>query len=392
VRLLLGLALAGYLFVLAAPSQAQQAGDVVTIQGRVVNGTPDAVVPIGSTVRVILLVNEQVQGSWESAVQDDGSYLITEVPRIPDATYAVGLEYGDAAYVDRVDVSPGAVVASKDLTVFESVSVDPGIRFEQSAVVLSGVDAERGTLEATEVHSIINPTDVTFVPSPQGPGGPAGLLVFALPGGAAELTPLMGLDPSQVVQIDRGFASLMPIYPGRTDLSFRYRFPYSETTLGLERTLRYPVQSYRVLSSEPQLTLQSPQLAESTRADIGGRSFQAINGGPFDRGAAVAVTVSGLPQRSAPLGSIPPWTITACGALIGVAMVAYTWGRTRAAVPVPTADADDEAIVDRLLELERDRAAGHIGEESYRERRQALVASALAVTPRLERRANGGPE
>jgi hypothetical protein len=380
-----------YLLILAAPLEAGQEATAISVRGQVTNGTANGPIPTGRTVRLIVLVAERVQGSWESTVQEDGSYAIEGVPRLADATYAVGLEYGYAAYVDRVDVSPDGGGAVKDLTVYESVAVDPGIRFEQSAVVLSAVNPERGTVEATEVHSIINPTDVTFVPSPQGPGGPAGLLVFALPAGSTELTPLMGLDPSQVVQIDRGFASLTPLYPGRTDLSFRYRFPYSEAALRLERTLRYPVDSYRVLSSDPQLGLQSSQLAEATRADIGGRMFQAVSGGPFDRGTALAVVVSGLPLRSTPLGSIPLWTVTAIGALIGTGMVAYVWGRGRTPVAVAPR-ADEEAIVDSLLALERDRADGRIGEEAYRESRQALVASAVALAPHQEQRRNGGPE
>jgi hypothetical protein len=391
VRLLLVVALVGLLLAGASPLAAGQSIDVVNIQGQVSNGTADGPIPVGRTVRVIALVNERIQGSWESTVQNDGSYVIEGVPRLPDATYALGLEYGNAAYVDRVDLAPDASVATRDLTVYESVAVDPGIRFEQSAVVLSAVNAERGTVEATEVHSIINPTDVTFVPSPQGPGGPAGLLVFALPPGSVELTPLMGLDPSQVVQIDRGFASLMPLYPGRTDLSFRYRFPYSDAALRLERTLRYPVDSYRVLSSEAQLDLQSPQLAETTRADIGGRAFQAISGGPFDRGTAVAVAVSGLPVRGTPLGAVPLWIVTALGALVGIGTVAYAWGHTRADVHAASPGGEDE-IVDRMVALERDRAEGRIGEDAYRDGRQALVARAVALAPRQEQRTNGGPD
>jgi hypothetical protein len=277
--------------------------------------------------------------------------------------------------------------ATRDLTIYEATSTDPGIRSEQSAVVLAAVDPERGTVEATEVHSITNPTDLTFVPSPQGPGGAAGLLVFGLPMGSTGLTPLMGLDPSQVIQIDRGFASLTPIYPGRTDLSFRYRFPYTGSSANFERTLRYPVESFRVLSSEAQVALASQQLPESTRADIGGRSFQALGGGPFERGTTLAISATGLPAQSTPF-TFPLWTISAAGALDGFGIVAYAWGRTRSP-GAPVAPRNEEEIVERLVALEQAYRRGQLGEADYREQRQALIAAALARSPERERRANG---
>ncbi len=374
----------------AEPARAAQEVETLTVQGHVVNGTSGGGIPAGQPVRVIALGTERVQGSWEAPVQDDGSYAVMDVVRIPGVTYAVGIEYAGGTYIDKVDVTPNSDVVVKDLTIYESVAVDPGIRFEQSAVVVASPNAERGTLEATEVHSVVNPTDVTFIPSPQGPGGPAGLLVFPLPPGAADLTPLMGIEPGSIAQIDRGFAVLMPIYPGRTDLSFRYRFPYSESTLHLERTIRYPVDSYRVLSSEAGLTVRSRELTEATQADIGGRTFQTVSGGPFDRGAVVTVDVSGLPVRAFSFPGVPLWAVTALGAFAGLFLVYAGWRRSAQALAVATPRSEEE-IVDQLVGLERDHAEGRIGEEAYREARQALVATALALAPRRVPRSNGGP-
>ncbi len=381
------------LLILGSPSAllAAQETESIAVSGRIVNGTSGGATPVGQPVRVIALGTERVQGNWEAPVQEDGTYSVTDAIRIPGATYAVGIEYAGGTYIDRLDLTPESAVVVQDLTVYESVAVDPGIRFDQSAVVFAAPNVERGTLEATEVHSLVNPTDVTFIPSAQGPGGPAGLLVFALPPGAVELTPLMGLESEQMAQIDRGFASLMPIYPGRTDLSFRYRFPYPESTFHFERTVRYPVELYRVLSSESGLTLRSPQLVETTRADIGGRSFQTVSGGPFDRGVAIAVDVAGLPTQGFSFGSFPLWTITAAGALAGFGIVVVALRRSSPVTADVLVPKDEEEIIERLLVLEREHAEGRIDEESYRDGRQALVATALALAPSRTTRGNGGP-
>src|SRR5439155_2353041 len=121
------------------------------------------------------------------------------------------------------------------------VPTEPGIPFDQSPLIVSEVDESRRAVKVTELHTIVNPKDRTFAPRMDGPGGPAGLLVFGMPQSSFDFTPGRGLDSSQIVEIGLGFASLSPIYPGRRELSFSYRFPYSGGQATFARTVRYPV-------------------------------------------------------------------------------------------------------------------------------------------------------
>ena len=60
---------------------------------------------------------------------------------------------------------------------------------------------------------------MTFTPSMGGAQGPMGLLRFGLPRNAFDLTMDERLSAFDVIQVDRGFASLLPLPPGSTDVT-----------------------------------------------------------------------------------------------------------------------------------------------------------------------------
>src|SRR5581483_7951225 len=267
----------------------------------------------------------------------------------------------------------GSSVATQDFTVFESVASDPGITFDQSALIVTDVDASMHAVTVTELHTVINPTDRTFAPQMGGPGGPAGLLVFGMPQNTFDLTPGMGLDPSQLVEIGLGFASLTPLYPGRREISFSYRFPYAGSQAVFSRTIRYPVDTVRVLVRTPGPDLSSQGLTAAEPANIGGTQYRILSGGPLTPGASLSFTLDNLPVPGGIFASVPPWVPAAAGALVGVAVVLLYWRRTRRTQAQPVAAATDaDAIIDRLVELDVDRSAGRISDEEYQQVRKTL--------------------
>jgi hypothetical protein len=270
----------------------------------------------------------QIVETWSARADEDGTYQFQEMMRSEDTAYFLGAEYSGVVYLEPL---PSATEADAwmtlDLTVYEPSNTDPGLRFERSAWILQGVDAAQQAARILEVYSLVNTSDRTFLPTADGPGGSSGLLVFGLPAHASGLTPHLGLDPARIEQIDRGFASLEPVRPGRTEIAFSYQFPYSESRYVLRRTIRYPVESLRVLgpAEGPAVRLEGP--AEPEVAEVGGRQYQGFRVGPLEAGSALAVSLEGLPARSAPLGTLPQALLAALGAGAGVAAIVGTWWR-----------------------------------------------------------------
>jgi hypothetical protein len=201
-----------------------------------------------------------------------------------------------------------------------------------------------------------------------------------MPPSSFDFTPGRGLDPSELAEIGLGFASLSPIYPGRKEISFSYRFPYSGTQAAFNRTIRYPVDSVRVLAKTPGPDINSTVLVATESATIGGQPYRILGGGPLNPGTTLAFTVDNLPIPGGIFGMIPPAVPAAAGALVGVALMVLYWRfRQQQAAPVAAALETDD-LIDRLVALDIDRNAGRLGETEYQREREALLAAHAGTT------------
>jgi hypothetical protein len=370
------LALVGLIAATFGLASAQEA-EPFAIEGHIRNGTAGADAPSDVRIQAYAYTSDRIDGPWEAQTDASGGYRIEGVAGAEGAVYVLGVDYLGASYAERVDQPPANHVASKDLTVYETSPTDPGVRFEQVALLVGNVDAGQGTINVVEIHRLENPTDRTFAPSPSGPGGPAGLLVFPLPPDAFDLRPEAGLDPARVIQIDRGFASMAPVPPGRTEIAFSYRFPYAESSFDLTRTVRYPISRLNVLVPQDGPTVASSGLAPSDTATIGGKTYRTLSGGPFPTGQPLLLTFSGLPLPGGPFGRIPPATVAIVGALVGLAVLVKTaLSRSR---PTEIASAEQNAVLDQLVVLEREHAEARLPEDAYERQHAALVAQLRTV-------------
>jgi hypothetical protein len=352
-----------------SPAAAQPA-ETFAISGHVRNGTAGGDAPHEGRVQAYAYSRERVDGPWDGQIDDVGAYRVDGVPRIEGTTYVLGIDYGGALYAERLDQPGDEAVVGRDLTVYDSSTVDPGIQFEQVAILVTSIDGSQGVISVVEIHRLDNPTDRTFAPSASGPGGPAGLLVFPLPPNAFDLRGEVGLDPARLVQIDRGFASLAPIPPGRTEIGFSYKFPYTDASVQLSRTARYPIARLNVLVPQDGPNVESDRLASTDAASFGGRAYRTLTGGPLATGQAVQISLTDLPLPGGLFGRIPPAAAAVGGVILGLGvLIAAAW-RARSAQTVPSSE---DTVVDGLVALELRRADAQISDDEYHQARAALV-------------------
>jgi hypothetical protein len=356
------------------------------VEGRVLNGTAGASPPNEMELKVIAFAENDIRGTWDAAVDAEGGYRAAGIPWMDGVTYVLGADFQGVPYLAQIVPPEGpGTIATQDLTVYESVATDPGIRFDQSALIVTEVDESRRAVTVTELHTIVNPTDRTFAPQMGGPGGAAGLLVFGMPQSSFDFTPGRGLDSSQIVEIGLGFASLSPIYPGRRELSFSYRFPYSGSQATFNRTVRYPVDMVRVLVRTPGPDVRSTALAATEPANIGGQQYRILSGGPITPGAPLSFTLDNLPVPGGIFASIPPAVPAAVGALVGLAVVLLYWRRTRRQEPATVLQpASSDDVVDRLVDLDVELAAARLTDAEYQQARKALLTEHLTRLSSVE--------
>jgi hypothetical protein len=203
-----------------------------------------------------------------------------------------------------------------------------------------------------------------------------GFVRFGLPPGARGLEPGFGLDPRQVVQVDRGFASLAPVPPGDSAFRFSYRVPFRGAGDVLEKSLPYGAETFRVMASEGGPTVASPALAFEQTVENKGSKVLVWAAHDLAPGTRLSVELSDLPGRPvwarAADAVASPFVVAAALALVPLLGVFWTLrGRAR---PRPRASDQPrpDALVEALAELDDAFAGGRVSDPEYRRRRRQL--------------------
>jgi hypothetical protein len=193
-----------------------------------------------------------------------------------------------------------------------------------------------------------------------------GLLRFSLPEGATDLRPGGLLGREQITQVDRGFATTMPVLPGRQEVSFAYRVGYGTAERVLTKTLPYPTQEAAV---------QVPEEVAGTvvgLTDVGvvgaERRFHQYRGAGLEPRAQIVIHLRNLPGAPPDVLSEPVrWSALGLAALAAAGAAAYGL-RRRPSGPAPI----DGGLARHLAELELAHERGQIDDESYRSERSRI--------------------
>jgi hypothetical protein len=224
-----------------------------------------------------------------------------------------------------------------------------GIAIGRRAITVLEADATSRTLTIFERVELRNEGAAPFVPSIGGAQGPMGLLRFGLPRNAFDLTLDERLSAYEVIQVDRGFGSLMPLPPGGTDVGFSYRVPYAGSEYELSANATYPTQSLWVLVPAD-FTPATADLRLDRVAEIGRFRYAVLVADDLSAGQRASVSIAALPFTPR------PWWLDeavqrAAAALLALAGVLLAWAYARArgsaqarpslAAPMPLAETAD---------------------------------------------------
>jgi hypothetical protein len=225
----------------------------------------------------------------------------------------------------------------------------PGLSIGRRAITILEADPSSRTLAVFERLELQNAGDAPFVPSMGGSQGPMGLLRFALPRNAFDLTLDERLSAYDIIQVDRGFASLMPLPPGTTDVNFSYRIPYAGGDYELSTNAAYPTASLWVLVPADFPTTTTELRLDRT-VDIGRLRYSVLIADNLSAGQRASVSIAGLPFTPR------PWWLDetvqrAAAVALALAGLLAAWGYARARGSAPTRPAPVAAPVAETAEL-----------------------------------------
>lgn len=376
-----------------------------TIDGNLANGTASGAPLAGQTVTLLLCVQMPCasanQRQLATTVTDaQGLFHFTDLATDAQNVYAATVQYQGVPYTTDLFSLADNPHQRVTLLAYETMASDARIGISQVTILLHKPDILTGTIGVSELVTIVNGDQRTYLGTPEaGNGRPMNLLRFALPVGATGLVTRDGFAGGQVLQVDRGFATTAPVLPGETRFAFGYSYPYDGTRSSFTYHALYPTLQVVVLAP-PEMALTSTSFKSLGTISAQGEPTQVLQGSNLPAGTVATLDISHLPVpgETSDLDSALLTWLAVILALVAAGFVGYHLARVRRPSDrAPSAAAaahaggdgplipaghsterpvDDaarpKALLLALAQLDREHDAGTVADAAYRAQREAL--------------------
>ena len=377
------------------PLYSQQ---TVQLQGRVVNGTQGATLNPGLTVSLHSFDPQTGGVTTQAAPLDpEGIFSFSVSVSGGEKTYAAAIDYAGHRYgspLTSLEAWPNGLT----LTVYESTREVAVISVQQHVMVLGRVEPSGRVMEAVELVTLTNDSDLTLVPDLTNVGpGMFSFLRFSLPPDATDFDVQTDLVGGEIIPVGTGFALTAPVTPGRHNVTFRYAFPYQGSSFAYNQNLPQGAAAFRVMVPRRLGPIQVNGLGPPSPLDIEGAVFNVWSGQDIPPGQGVQLQLGNLPQPSswqrftAWTGNTALWLVVIPSALGAALAAVLLYGAIRgpqpAAVNLPLPPAaniparftpERQRLVGEIADLDHRFQQGTLPEAEYRPQRNALKAGLLA--------------
>ncbi len=352
-----------------------------TVGGEVVNGTEGGETPSDLVFTLYVVDLQGGEETFETTINEDGSYLFEGVPIFAPADYYVTTIYQGRTFFAGRGIDDTTVVELEvPITIYE-VTNDPSVISITN--MLAQITANPGELQVIQVVNFKNDSDMMFSLDEQvgdlryksvGVSLPPGALVMDFPGSRT----------NYIVSDDGAYINdTLPVHPGEDHIMhIIYRLPY-DGTVSIEYSLDYSLEGeVHFLLFPESLSLMSTQLPFLGVQESEGVEYQSY-GAPLSLEAGDAIRYElngeGAPSESS-TGTQSNNTLAVVLAFVGGAaifagMLLYLRSRRE---PEAAPATDNRQIMDGLIkqivELDGLHESGEIADELYQKRRKKLKA------------------
>ena len=357
------------------------------VNGKIKNGTSNGEVPAGLSVALHSEHLEKGAGMFHTFTEADGSFEFPSIEVEEYTLYGVSVINQGATYPQNVNPSEGVPV---EIEVFDAVDSDDVVTGFNASVLFTNVDPMTRRVSIMEMITLINESRLTYVPA----GGPMDLLRFGLPGGSDQLIVDTNLPGADWIQVDRGFALIASVPPGKHEVMYVYSVPYENSFLEYEKTWRYGTGSLRVVSEEGLVDFQTDLGVDYQSVEIGGIDYRVQEAPDIQRGLKTMFRLTDLPaptfrqslsqgynsMRYEFVGPVSLAILLSVGGLYGTWRVVQI--RRRSLVDrrgwFPGSD-ERQVIEDMISELDYLLEEGSLGIDEHRRRSEILNRRLLAI-------------
>ncbi len=354
----------------AAPGAAEPvpAGDGITVQGYLVNGTTGEPIPGNLPITFYVFPGGTGQNAITQTLQADaqGRFVVTTTQAAPGDLVAATTEYKQLNFFSSLeDYAPQVTVP---ITVYESTMDSANVSIATLHIVATpGANG----LEVSEIYVLSNAGDRIVA----GFGQP--VMQLGLPTAATQVMPDSNMPPDVLVQRDNSldYYDAIPVGDNAGQIIFQYVIPNGPYKL--DRPLFQNVSSINLLvqGDATQLSVSGGQLTAAGTQDMQGTTYQQFRASNLTAGQTLALTLTG------PGGALDWRILAGIGLVIAGVVGLFVWQRGRGQRPVAadSSEAQRDALIDQIAALDDDFAAGVIDEVNYRAKRAKLKERLLKL-------------
>ncbi len=336
------IALLALAILLLAPSVAL-AEEHGIITGRLENRTPNGAIPAFATVTLRVFEGQEFD-RYESVLSSaDGSFVFSGLATGPESAYRVLADFQSGLFTGDPITFAGADAVQVVVPVYDTVTVDPGLRTTQHSLVLTyGGDRSLGALHVVTFEL---PGDRALTVG--GDSGPA--IEFVTRPEVLDFRALQGFEVAELEGNPSGFSAMMTLIPGPNQFTFSYVFAWDPGGMGLVVGARPPIGELQILTPAGDLVVEGESVRPGEELDFEGMALESWLVDAPVPGASNHVWLR-EPRSFGPLAAVGRVTAGVWGgvgaAVFGLVLALSAW---RAPSLRHTSGPSDEATVKRLL-------------------------------------------
>jgi hypothetical protein len=343
-----------------------------------------SIIPAGQRVTLVGFDQDQ-SGSYQKGLQEeasvnaDGSYSFTNVEVPLGRAFLLFTTWEDVEYQSNpLIISSVTSEYTLSITVYDVTGDHASLEFDQVHLIFGSPGTD--DIQVTGLFVVTNPGDKAILVQTDGTTVP----FIDLPGSARNIKFQLSQNSSELLNATGGFA-MLPGIEKQYGFVASFSMPFKKN---LEYVQKYslPVASLTVFVPQG-MRLKSDQLTDSGTQIIQSQTYQMYQSDNLGSGSSLSLKLSGKPGSNTGLLS-DRQTLVVIGIgvvgllLVGVGVYFFLYDRARArksleaeqlAVASDALAEDREAIMDAIIELDDQFAAGQIQQDVYNDRRKQLV-------------------
>jgi hypothetical protein len=395
----------GHVARAAAPADA-------TISGVVVNGAHSNALLANQQVTLQDVSGDAPHDIALATSDATGHFSFERIAGSDSAIYRVTTSF-QGGYFTSAPL-PLAQIPSSGVTlpVYDVTHSAAALRILSATTLFREPRPANGLIGVAELFTFQNESATAFVGTTDPEDGqPMGLLRFALPAGATNITLGKGFDGAQAAQDAAGFGANATIPPGQTQFAFVFDLPYQGTSYSFPLKVVYPTEKLTALVPQD-ISVQPGDFADKGMITTAGSQYHLLEHGALAAGGQAQLRLDALPPPGTPTTLDARLLAIFAGLLalllallvglyirrgdlaevLGLAPSAIAKRRTKSRSVSPHEE-ERLALLRQLLALEQARAKGKLDAEAYRREEAATrdqlkalliqTASADAPTPAM---------